>query len=143
MLGRIVYVSRAAPGLAMQDVYEIIRAAHARHGAEGLGGALIFLDGCFAQVLEGAPRRLDDAFARIRRDTRHDAVTLRARAPALCRLFPGELMALRAGACIDPRLISEFGYAPGFPVESFPADALVEFIARACTGHRDRQAWRA
>jgi len=140
MLGRIVYVSRAAPALVTPDVHGIIRTAHARNAAEGLGGALVFLDGWFAQVLEGRPDRLEAAFARIRHDPRHDAITLRSRQPALCRLFPGEPMALRVCGDIDPGLRAAFDYRPGFPVESFPADALVEFVSRACSRHRDRQA---
>ena len=143
MLGRIVYVSRAAPGLAMADVYEIIRVAHARHGSERLSGALIFLDGWFAQILEGDAPQLEETFVRIRHDPRHEAIKLRMRSPALCRLFPGEAMALRACGGIDPHLCAEFDYSAGFPIDTFPADALVEFVTRACTRHRDRRMWSA
>jgi hypothetical protein len=38
MLERIVYVSRAAPGMVREDVFEIIRTAHRRNPAAGITG---------------------------------------------------------------------------------------------------------
>lgn len=141
MLARIVYVSRAAPGVTLETVFGIIRAAHPANARDGLSGGLIFLDGCFAQALEGPAPALDAAFARIGRDSRHGPVGLRARERALCRLFPGPL-ALRSRACLDPGLLDGFGYRPGFPVERFPADVLLEFLVRACRGRRAAAAGR-
>jgi Sensors of blue-light using FAD len=138
MLERIVQVSRAASGLRVEDVYGIIRAAHPANTLGGLTGGLIHLDGWFAQVLEGAPGpALDACLERIGRDPRHRAIERRSRERALCRLFPGQAMALRSRACIDPGLLDGFGWRPGFPVADFPADVLVEFVVRACRS-RDR-----
>jgi hypothetical protein len=137
VLERIVYVSRAAPGMALEAVFGIIREAHPLNLRDGLTGALIYLDGCFAQVLEGPSGPLAAAFARIGRDPRHAGVALRARERALCRLFEGPL-ALRSRACLDPSLMDGFGYRAGFPVERFPADVLVEFLVRACRARLDR-----
>jgi hypothetical protein len=95
MLERVVQVSRAAAGLRQEEVYRIIRTAHAANTLAGLSGGLILVDGWFAQVLEGAPGPAFDA-------------------------------------CLDPALIEGFGWRPGFPVEDFPADVLVEFVVRAC-----------
>ncbi len=98
----------------------------------GLTGGLIFLDGAFVQVLEGSPEAVGRLQARLLRDPRHTGMDLRARERALCRLFHGQAMALRTRACLDPLLLDAFGYAPGFPVARFPADALLEFVVRAC-----------
>jgi hypothetical protein len=132
MLERVLFVSRSAPGMTLETVFAIIRAAHARNLRDGLTGGLIFLDGWFAQALEGEGAPLAAAFARIARDPRHRAPALRARERALCRLFPGQALALRSRACLDPGLLEAFGYRPGFPVDRFPADVLVEFLVRAC-----------
>jgi hypothetical protein len=134
MLERVVYVSRSAPGMTLETVFGIIRAAHARNARDGLTGGLIFLDGCFAQLLEGEGAALAAAVARIARDPRHGALALRARERALCRLFPGQALALRSRACLDAGLLEAFGYRQGFPVDRFPADVLVEFLVRACRG---------
>ena len=132
MLERIVTVSRAAPGLGTEALYGIVREAHARNPGAGLTGGLLFLDGAFAQVLEGPAAPLAFAQGRIRRDRRHQGFELRAREPALCRLFPGQALALRTRACLDPDLLEAFGYRRGFPVADFPSDVLVEFLVSAC-----------
>lgn len=134
MLERIVYVSRAAPGVTLETVFAIIRAAHALNARDQLSGGLVFLDGGFAQVIEGERAPLQACLARIGRDPRHAEMRLRARERALCRLFRGQAMALRSRACLEPALLDAFGYRPGFPVERFPADVLVEFVVRACRG---------
>ncbi len=132
MLERIVYVSRAAAGLGLEALYGIVREAHARNPAAGLTGGLVFVDGAFVQVLEGPPAPLASAFGRIALDPRHGGLALRAREPALCRLFPGQALALRTRACLDGDLLDAFGYRPGFPVADFPSDVLVEFMVGAC-----------
>ena len=67
-LERLVYVSRAAPGLDTTEVYAIIRHAHAGNAVSGVTGALVFLDGWFVQLLEGPAAALDARLASIRRD---------------------------------------------------------------------------
>lgn len=143
---RILYVSRAAAGTGQAELYAIIRAAHGRNRADGLSGALVFLDGWFAQLLEGPGPAVAAAFGRIARDPRHGDLALRLRGRALCRLLPGQPMALRTRACLDPGLLETFGLGPGarpgFPVETLPADLLVEFLVRACRGAEGRAARR-
>lgn len=133
MLERIVQVSRAAAGLRREDVYGILRTAHPANTLAGLSGGLILLDGWFAQVLEGAAGpTLEACLGRIAADPRHTGLVRRSRARALCRLFPGQALAFRSRACLDGALLEAFAYRPGFPVETFPADVLVEFVVQAC-----------
>lgn len=132
MLQRVLYVSRAAPGVDLPQVYDIIRTSHALNPAQGLSGALVFLDGWFAQVIEGPAAPLDAAFTRICADRRHERPGLRLRCSALGRLFPGQAMALRYRACLADDFLAEFAYRPGFPVADFPADTLIEMMIRAC-----------
>ncbi len=131
-LARLVYVSRAAPCLGTAEVYAIIRRAHAGNGAAGVTGALVFLDGWFAQVLEGPAAVLEARLAQISRDPRHGALQVRQRERVHARVFAGQPMALRTRACLDAGVLDAVGYRPGFPVAEFPADVLVEFIAQAC-----------
>ena len=63
MLERITYVSRATPGLRREDVFGIIRTAHPANSLAGVTGGLVFLDGWFAQVLEGEAGALALALA--------------------------------------------------------------------------------
>lgn len=132
MLQRVLYVSRAAPSLGLTDVYDIIRASHARNGGSEISGALLYLDGWFAQILEGPAGALNDAVDRILADPRHAAPELRVRSRALGRLFAGHAMALRYRGCVDDGVLAEFDYRPGFPVADFPADVLTELMVHAC-----------
>lgn len=138
MYERILYVSRAAPETDQAEVYRIIRAAHARNRAEGLSGALVFLDGHFVQLLEGPAPAVAAGLARIRADRRHHGLELRMRERALCALFSGQAMALRTRTCLGEGVLAAFGYRRGFPAEVLPADALVEFLVAAC--HQTRPA---
>lgn len=139
VLQRILYVSRAVPGIDLTRVFEVIRASHALNSGRDLSGALLFLDGWFAQILEGPAAPLDAAFGRITADARHSDVGLRVRSRALGRVFPGHAMALRYRGCVDDGILAEFGYRPGFPVAEFPADTLTELMIRAC---RMRETYR-
>jgi len=132
LLERLVYVSRAAPGLDTAAVYGIIRGAHAGNAPAGVTGALVFLDGWFVQVLEAPAAGLDTCLARIRTDRRHERLQIRQRERVHARIFPGQPMALRTRACLDPAVLEAFGYRAGFPVAEFPADVLLEFVVQAC-----------
>jgi hypothetical protein len=135
-LERLVLVSRAAPGLDALALHGIVRRAHAGNAPSGLTGALVLLDGWFAQLLEGPGAGLDQGLARIRRDPGHGGLEIRRRERAHARLFAGQPLALRTRACLGEGLLEAFGYRPGFPVEAFPADVLVEFVVQACRRRR-------
>jgi hypothetical protein len=133
MLERIVYVSRAA-NPCFAEILAIIRAAHRMNAVLGVTGALVCLDGWFAQALEGPGPGLDAIWERLARDPRHSGIERRIRERGLCRLFACPL-ALRTAADLDPDLLAAFGYRPGFPVEAFPAAVLLEFLVAACRRH--------
>ena len=132
MLERITYVSRAAAGLSREDLHGIIRAAHGFNRAAGITGALVYLDGWFAQLLEGGSAAVDRCLERLSRDPRHGRISRLSRERGFSRLFPDQAMALRSRACLDEGLLADFDYRPGFPVEKFPVDVLVVFMWRAC-----------
>jgi Sensors of blue-light using FAD len=132
MIERIVYVSRAAPGIGPRDAYDIIRTAHNRNSRDGLTGALLFLDGCFLQVLEGDAFALDRRYAAIAADRRHVAIELRQRCRPPARAFPGEWMALKLDADVAAAVKDRFGYESGFPAERFSAERLVAFAQACC-----------
>ncbi len=140
MTERIVYVSRAAPGIAARDAYDIIRVSHNRNSKLGLTGALIFLDGHFLQVLEGDRFRVRERLAAISADPRHSGLELRQTAAAPVRAFADDWMALRLGDGISEATRQAFGYVPGFPPERFNADQLVAFAQACCRDHAVGQA---
>lgn len=132
MQHRIVYVSRAAPGLSMRDCYDIIRVAHNRNSGLGLTGALLFLDDWFIQVLEGWSSAVHARYAVIARDPRHTAVELRFDGPVAERAFPEDWMALRGDADIPAALKQAHGYLPGLPADRFSPDQVLAFVRDCC-----------
>ncbi len=128
---RVVYVSRAAPGLDPAGVAALVAAARGDNARAGLSGALLHLDGWFAQVLEGEPAQVAAVFERIARDPRHTDLDLRIRARVHCPGFRGRPMAFAGPDDVGPGLLADFGYRPGFPVEVMPVDVLVEFAHQA------------
>jgi len=135
MSERIVYTSRAAPGVGPREAYDIIRVSHNRNSHYGLTGALILLDDHFLQVLEGDGYALRERYAVIAADPRHTGVSMRQAMTTARPTFPDEWMALRHGDGITDATRRAFGYAPGFPATQFDGDKLVAFALACCREH--------
>jgi hypothetical protein len=132
MFERLVYVSRAAPGVGSHDAYDIIRTAHNRNSQDGLTGALLFADGHFLRVLEGDGFHLRQRFAAIAADPRHTDVQVREHVAIDTRLIPDDWMALRQGDAVPDEVKTAFHYRAGFPPERFPPERLVAYVRACC-----------
>jgi hypothetical protein len=58
------------------NIANILQSARRKNAAVGVTGALLFSDGCFAQVLEGARADVELVFETIQCDPRHRDVTI-------------------------------------------------------------------
>ena len=90
-LFRLVYCSRnmifADQSDPATEIAKILALSRANNARDGITGALLYSDGCFAQVLEGGLDIVQRTFERIQRDTRHgDVIVLEARR-AEARMF--------------------------------------------------------
>lgn len=98
-LYRIVYCSRnlinAQEAGSSQDVEleSILKAARTNNTSQGVTGALLFNQECFAQVLEGPRTSVERIFEKIQRDRRHGQVTVVDNGWADRRDFPNWAMA--------------------------------------------------
>lgn len=77
-LYRIIYMSRNlitgnADEVAAQ-IDSILATSRRNNAPDGVGGVLMFNNGCFLQVLEGSSAAVSVTFERIQRDNRHDQV---------------------------------------------------------------------
>jgi Sensors of blue-light using FAD len=84
---RLVFVSRARPGLTPEDLESLSRRSEARNRAAGLTGLLLHQGETFFCVLEGARRRLFAAMERIITDPRHAGVEILLEMPIENRRF--------------------------------------------------------
>lgn len=97
---RLIYRSRSllpSGPEGEEGLAEILRVARRNNRRRGLTGALMLYKhqhDRFAQVLEGPETEVQDLFARIKADPRHDQVEIREAEPVTARLFKHWDMAL-------------------------------------------------
>lgn len=76
----LAYVSRNAIGGTPMEfrahVQQILDASRGKNATYDVTGALLFSEGCFAQVLEGPREGVERLYESIRRDTRHSNVEI-------------------------------------------------------------------
>ena len=73
---QIVYSSKSATPMQMDDLEEILESARESNTNAGITGALVYIDGFFLQILEGEARAVEALMARIAKDVRHETVTV-------------------------------------------------------------------
>ena len=87
------YVSSATRPLSDADLADLLAACWQANRAAGVTGMLVYRDGLFLQVIEGAPAVVRALMDRIRRDPRHRDVTTFYEQPLAERDFAGWAMA--------------------------------------------------
>lgn len=128
MIKQLLYSSKAAPGVELRDVCDIIRASHNRNSHAGLTGGLLFLDGYFYQLLEGLPDSVDQRYGRIANDPRHSHVELRMETLVSEPLFVDEWMALRDNSQVPFETLLRHHYEPGMPSSEFSGEQLLALL---------------
>ena len=69
---RLIYSSRAAREMTVNDLEQILGVSRARNALAGITGLLLYRDGIFLQCLEGGEMAVRETYARIQRDPRHN-----------------------------------------------------------------------
>jgi hypothetical protein len=70
-----VYASAATRPFEPAELTALLQAARKHNDVAGLTGMLLYTEGSFFQVLEGAPDAVEALYTRIERDKRHEQVT--------------------------------------------------------------------
>ena len=76
MLIRLIYASTAQPGVDLNEFKQILLQSQTNNHRRDLTGMLAFNSKIFLQALEGARDVVNDLYARLMRDPRHNAVTM-------------------------------------------------------------------
>ena len=84
---RLVYKSQAVGEPSARDLADIACQSQANNKRFGVTGLLLIHDGSFFQELEGPRSAVSQAFARIRRDPRHEKIEVLEFGPARERAF--------------------------------------------------------
>lgn len=134
-LFRLVYCSRnailAQQGDPAMEVTSILAASRANNARDGVTGALLYSEGCFAQALEGELDAVQRTFERIQRDLRHNDVVVLQAGRVEGRLFGAWDMALAEVADPD-QANATLGRALAEPNSGAGADvvALLDGLVR-------------
>ena len=104
---QLVYVSSTRPDLSEDDLQDILCRARETNKTLGVTGMLVYLDGCFLQVLEGRPECVRDLYARIEADPRHFGAKVLIESDIAKPAFPDWSMGFRK-ACRDDLYMAGF-----------------------------------
>jgi hypothetical protein len=133
-LYRLVYCSRnliaGSSGDTDHAVQDILSVARRRNAQLGITGALMFNSGCFLQTLEGTRDPLMDLFAHIKRDKRHDEVSMLSCEPITERAFGNWSMAYVGTNERDLARHQSIAKETGYDPSRMSGDAVFEFLHR-------------
>ncbi|MEP6503610.1 MAG: BLUF domain-containing protein [Betaproteobacteria bacterium] len=137
MLVRLMYASRATPGLDNEEVTAILRHSRANNAREGLTGALCLCNTgrLFIQVIEGGRNAVSKRYNRIVADPRHTDVTLLQYEEIDERRFAGWSMGQVNMARLNPGLMLKYSETANLDPWAVPGEATAalfdEMIATA------------
>jgi hypothetical protein len=112
MLVRLMYASRAAPGVDHEELVAILRQSKANNPGLGITGALCFSHGTFVQVLEGGRSAVNRLYNRIVADPRHSGVELLSYEEINERRFAGWSMGQVNMQRLNPALLLKYSECP-------------------------------
>lgn len=92
---QIVYYSNVTRDLSEQDLIDLLLVANRYNDANGITGCLVYANGKFVQLLEGERQRVIELFEKIKRDPRHNNVTVTVEMTVNQKLFPDWGMAFK------------------------------------------------
>jgi Sensors of blue-light using FAD len=112
MLVRLMYASRATPGIAQDELLAIVRKSKANNPAVGVTGVLCFSEGIFLQALEGGRSAVNKLYNRIATDPRHTDVELMCYEEIGERRFAGWSMGQVNMSRLNPGLLLKYSEKP-------------------------------
>jgi uncharacterized protein YcsI (UPF0317 family) len=86
-LTQCIYASSAAPSFKEYEIPALLAQARMANAERDLTGMLLYIDGSFIQVLEGAAAAVDEVYGQILLDSRHAFITMIVREPIAVRSF--------------------------------------------------------
>ena len=112
MLVRLMYASRAVPGVDHEALIAIVRKSKSNNPGAGITGVLCFSEGLFLQVLEGGRSAVNTLYNHIASDPRHTQVELLSYEEINERRFAGWSMGQVNLARLNPALLLKYSETP-------------------------------
>ena len=86
-LSLLAYTSIANHHMSHQELIDLLSACRKSNSDKGITGTLLYMEGCFFQVLEGPPDTLEVLYEKISQDKRHHSVMKLTLEPLVERAF--------------------------------------------------------
>ena len=139
---QLVYVSRSSSAVSMAELVDILTRAQYKNMRLDVSGLLVFRDGRFMQLLEGAENTVKDLFATIRRDPRHTDVEVLWENDSAARCMPSWVMGFSASEQGSEAICARNFYIPPDATlqicESMEAEAGAYFLQFLQSWHAPR-----
>ena len=133
-LDRLVYHSRnriaGSPEEVALGLETILAGSRRNNPRAGVTGALMFNNGCFAQVLEGPRPAVESIFERIQNDARHGDVSLLFFETVERRTFAGWSMAFIGRGAADAARYGHIAADTGFDPSTLDGDGIFQTMRR-------------
>lgn len=82
-----IYASVASASFSESEIPTLLETSRAANLRRGITGMLVYIEGSFFQVLEGAGENVDSVYRAINSDARHERISLIIREPIVDRGF--------------------------------------------------------
>ena len=106
------------------EISRLLVVARSRNASMNVTGALMFNEGRFTQILEGEKQAVSEIFESIKRDRRHDKVTVVSRQDTFARRFPSWSMAFVGSSQAARSYYSRFVNQADFDWKTVNGDSL-------------------
>ena len=90
---QLIYFSNAGESIAKPEIEDILEQSRRNNADAGITGLLLFVNGVFAQVLEGEPDKVEALYQTIIADPRHRAAEIMSDKTVEARIFDDWSMA--------------------------------------------------
>jgi blue light- and temperature-responsive anti-repressor len=131
---RLIYYSRnlieGSSEAVRVEIDRILAVSRRNNPRADLTGALMFNNGCFAQVLEGPRSGITDTFERIQRDARHGQVTVLEYGPVPTRSFAAWSMAFVGERSEDRAIFGAMAALSGFDPTQMDGESIFRTLQR-------------
>ncbi len=129
-LKQLVYSSVAQQAFTQQELEDILQISRQNNRRDQITGLLLYRNDCFIQVLEGPEQKVEQAYQRICRDSRHYEVFTLYDSPVLNRDFPQWAMAFNGDQSEPIEGLSDFLHPYKSEDESTISEGAVKQLLR-------------
>jgi len=127
---RLIYVSRMTEECDMEAIQQILAVSRKKNRARGITGILCYDPAFFMQCLEGPREPVNELYADILRDPRHEDVVLLEYCETLDRKFANWSMAFLTADNVNPDTLKKYAKKGKFDPFPLRAAEACEFLVQ-------------